>query len=57
MDKVFLEIFNTALTGGWIVLIVLLLRLALKKAPRAYSCVLWGIVGLRLVWPFPSRVR
>lgn len=52
MDKVFLEIFNTALTGGWIVLIVLLLRLALKKAPRAYSCVLWGIVGLRLVWPF-----
>ena len=52
MDKIFLEIFNTSLTAGWIVLAVLVLRLLLKKAPRAYTCALWGIVGLRLVWPF-----
>jgi len=52
MDKIFLEIFNTSLTAGWIVLAVLVLRLLLKKAPRAYTCAMWGIVGLRLVWPF-----
>ena len=52
MDKIFLEIFNTSLTAGGIVLAVLVLRLLLKKAPRAYTCALWGIVGLRLVWPF-----
>ena len=52
MNRFFLQIFNTAITAGWLVLAVLLARLLLKKAPAWIKCGLWAIVGLRLVWPF-----
>lgn len=52
MSEYFLRIFNTAVTAGWLVLAVLLVRLLLKKAPAWIKCALWAIVGLRLVWPF-----
>lgn len=52
MDKVFLQIFNTAITAGWLVLAVILARLLLKNAPAWAKCALWAIVGLRLVLPF-----
>jgi beta-lactamase regulating signal transducer with metallopeptidase domain len=52
MDKLFLQIFNTAITAGWLVLAVLAARLLLKKAPAWIKCALWALVALRLVWPF-----
>ena len=52
MSELFLNLFNRAVAAGWLVLAVLLLRLVLKKAPRWIHCSLWGLVGLRLVWPF-----
>ncbi len=52
MDAVFLKILNMSLTASWIVLAVLVLRLLLRKAPKWLSCLLWGVVGLRLVFPF-----
>lgn len=52
MTAAFLKLFNLSITAGWIVLVVLLLRLCLKKAPRWITCVLWGIVALRLILPF-----
>ena len=52
MDAVFLKILNMSLTAGWIVLAVLLLRLLLKRAPKWINCLLWGVVGLRLIFPF-----
>lgn len=51
MDGVFLHFVNLSITAGYIVIAVILLRLLLKKAPRWVSCLLWGIVGLRLVFP------
>lgn len=48
----FIKIFNLGITAGWIVLAVLLLRPLLRKAPKWISCLLWGIVGLRLIFPF-----
>ena len=48
----FLEIVNISITAGWIVLAVLVLRLLFRKAPKWLNCVLWGIVALRLVFPF-----
>lgn len=48
----FLGIVNISITAGWIVLAVCVLRLLLKKAPKWLNCVLWGIVALRLVFPF-----
>ncbi len=52
MDAVFLKIVNMSLTASWLVLAVVLLRLLLKKAPKFLRCVLWALVGVRLVCPF-----
>ena len=52
MENVFLKLLNMSIAAGWLVLAVVLLRLILKKAPRAILCVLWGIVGIRLILPF-----
>ncbi len=52
MDTLFLQIFNTAVTAGWLVLAVILARLLLRNAPAWIKCALWAIVALRLLWPF-----
>lgn len=51
MDTVFLSVLNQSAAASWLILTVLLLRLALKKAPKNCTCALWALVGLRLVLP------
>ncbi|MBO4562391.1 MAG: hypothetical protein J5772_02130 [Clostridia bacterium] len=57
MSAGFLKVLNISLTAGWLVLAVVLLRFALKKAPKWTRCFLWGIVGLRLMLPFTIESR
>ncbi len=52
MEALFLKLLNMSITAGWIVLAVIILRLLLKKAPKWISCLLWTLVGLRLILPF-----
>lgn len=52
MSDIFLQILNMSITASWLVLAVLLLRFALKKAPKWIHCLLWGMVALRLTVPF-----
>lgn len=52
MEKLFLTIFNMSLTASIILLVTMLIRVFLKKAPRWISCVLWGMVAFRLICPF-----
>lgn len=52
MEELFLTVVNLSLTAGWLVLAVLALRLLLRKAPRWSFCLLWGLVALRLMFPF-----
>ena len=52
MDKLFIEVLNLSIAGSWMILAVLLLRLILKRAPKAMVCALWLLVGLRLLLPF-----
>ena len=52
MEAVFLKLLNMSITGGWIVLAVIILRPFLKKTPKWVSCALWALVGLRLILPF-----
>ena len=54
MDAVFLKLLNLSVQAGWIVLAVLALRLLLSRthAPKSLRCVLWGLVGARLLCPF-----
>ena len=52
MDELFRTILNMAVSAGWLVLAVCILRLVLRRAPRSLTCALWALVGLRLVLPF-----
>ena len=54
MDAVFLKLLNLSVQAGWIVLAVLAIRLILSRthAPKSVRCVLWGLVGARLLFPF-----
>lgn len=52
MHGIFLQIFNMSISASYIVLAVLALRLALRRAPKWVAVLLWGIVAVRLVCPF-----
>ncbi len=52
MADIFLKIVNMSISASWIVLAVLLLRLLLKRAPKWITVLLWGIVAIRLIFPF-----
>ena len=52
MSDLFLKIVNMSISASWLVLVVLLLRFALKKAPKWINVLLWGIVAVRLICPF-----
>ena len=52
MSELFLKIINMSISASWLVLAVLLLRFALKKAPKWVNVLLWGIVAVRLICPF-----
>ncbi len=50
MSAVFTSVLEKSITAGWMVLVVLVLRLLLRRAPKGTICLLWLPVGLRLVW-------
>lgn len=48
----FLEgVFSMSLTGSAVILVLCLLRLCLKRAPKIYSYWLWAAAGFRLICP------
>ena len=57
MQSFFYGLARQSLTAGWMILALLLLRPLLKKAPRAFSCLLWGLAAVRLVFPFSLESR
>lgn len=55
MTDIFIKVFNMSIAAAWIVPAVVAFRFLLKKAPRWTVCLLWGIVGLRLLLPFSFK--
>ena len=51
MAHIFTTILNMSLTSSIVILVVLLARLCLKKAPKIYSYLLWAVVLFRLLCP------
>lgn len=51
-DRFFLGLLNTGFAASVVILIVLVLRLALRRAPKRYSYLLWAPALLRLLCPF-----
>ena len=52
MSELFLKIVNMSISASWVVVAVLSLRFCLKKAPKWVNVLLWGIVAVRMVFPF-----
>ena len=55
--SLFWQVVRLSLTAGWMILVLLVLRPLLKKAPRRFSCLLWGLVAVRLALPFSFESR
>lgn len=52
MNELAVGLFSLSLKASWAALAVVLLRFMLKGAPKWTHCLLWSVVGLRLVLPF-----
>lgn len=52
MELSFLTLVNTSINASWLIGVILLLRLVLKKAPRSILCALWALAAVRLLCPF-----
>ena len=48
----FIPIVNTSISASWLILAIIVIRLVFKKMPKAWTCVLWGLVAIRLICPF-----
>lgn len=51
MDKVFLSILNMSLTASFVIVVVCLARVFLRRAPKVISYALWAVVLFNLVCP------
>lgn len=57
MEPIFLQVLRLSVSGGWLILAVTAARFLMKKAPKRLICVLWCIVGIRLLFPFSIESR
>ncbi|MBQ2903513.1 MAG: hypothetical protein IJE48_03875 [Clostridia bacterium] len=48
----FFWVINTSISASFLVAAIVILRLVLKRAPKAIFVVLWGLVAIRLICPF-----
>ncbi|MBQ8830989.1 MAG: hypothetical protein IJ017_05280 [Oscillospiraceae bacterium] len=51
MTGLFLELLNMCIAASWLALAIILIRLIFKNMPKWISCLLWGILALRLILP------
>lgn len=52
MSGIFLMVCNMSVTAVFVIVLVLLARLFLTKAPRSFSYYLWILVAFRLICPY-----
>ena len=48
----FFWVLNTSISASFLVAAIIILRLLLKKAPKAIIVALWGLAAIRLICPF-----
>lgn len=51
MSQAWIKVINLSIQASWLVLAIILFRLAVAKAPKWSRVLLWGLVGIRLVCP------
>lgn len=51
MNTLFIRLLNLSIAATWIIIAVILIRAFSKKAPKWFPCLLWALVGIRLLCP------
>lgn len=51
MNNLFSQVLNMSMTGSVVILLVMLARLILRRAPKIFSYALWAVVLFRLLCP------
>lgn len=57
MNEIFARYLEAGIFGSIIVLLILVLRLCLRRAPRRILCLLWLLAAVRLLLPFQLESR
>lgn len=57
MDKLFIEIINLSISSSYLILFVILIRSFFVKIPKKYICILWILVGIRLILPITVETK
>lgn len=52
MSELFIKFVNMSISASLLILVVMILRLVLKKAPKWVTVLLWGMVAFRAICPF-----
>lgn len=52
MTELFLNVLERTAAGSYVIAVILIARMVLKRAPRVYSYALWSVAALRLMIPF-----
>lgn len=52
IEQTFISFLNMSITGSYIIVAIMLVRLLLKKAPKIFSYCLWAVAGFRLLCKF-----
>lgn len=52
MEYIFITVLNMSITASYFVIALIIFRILFRKVPKWILCVLWGLVGLRLILPF-----
>ena len=52
MSELFLHLVNISIKANYIIIAIILIRLLFKKMPKWILCMMWLLVGIRLVFPF-----
>ncbi len=52
LESIFISVLNMSLIACMVVVAVLIARIPLKKTPKIFSYILWGVVLFKLICPF-----
>ncbi len=52
VQALFLRVLNLSVSGCYVIVAVMLMRLILRRAPRWAVCALWALAAVRLICPF-----
>ena len=52
MSGLFLKLLNMSISASVLIVVVVLARCLLRRSPKWIHCILWALVGIRLLCPF-----